>query len=43
MSLFGLGAAFWGLLFGLAAHALLRWKLSRRNSAELHAPVGTKN
>ncbi|WP_434666388.1 benzoate/H(+) symporter BenE family transporter [Paraburkholderia sp. A3BS-1L] len=30
MSLFGLGAAFWGLLFGLAAHALLRWKSVRQ-------------
>ena len=30
MSLFGLGAAFWGLLFGLGAHALLRWKFSRQ-------------
>ncbi|MFD1561106.1 benzoate/H(+) symporter BenE family transporter [Paraburkholderia silviterrae] len=30
MSLFGLGAAFWGLLFGLGAHALLRWKWSRQ-------------
>lgn len=30
MSLFGLGAAFWGLLFGLAAHALLRWKYARQ-------------
>jgi benzoate membrane transport protein len=27
MSLFGLGAAFWSLLFGLGAHGLLRWKL----------------
>lgn len=35
MSLFGLGAAFWGLLFGLAAHALLRWKISRRTSLSL--------
>lgn len=34
MSLFGLGAAFWGLLFGLAAHALLRWKFSRRAEAD---------
>lgn len=30
MSLFGLGAAFWGLLFGLAAHILLRWTFVRR-------------
>ena len=30
MSLFGLGAAFWGLLFGLGAHALLRCKGSSR-------------
>lgn len=29
MSLFGLGAAFWGLLFGLGTHGLLRWKYSR--------------
>lgn len=27
MSLFGLGAAFWGLLFGVATHILLRWKV----------------
>lgn len=26
MSLFGLSAAFWGLLFGLAAHAVLSWR-----------------
>ncbi|SDD73624.1 benzoate/H(+) symporter BenE family transporter [Paraburkholderia lycopersici] len=35
MSLCGLGAAFWSLLFGLAAHALLRWKLARRASGKL--------
>lgn len=33
MTLFGLGAAFWGLLFGIAAHALLQWKFS-----PLHVP-----
>ncbi|OLF52918.1 benzoate/H(+) symporter BenE family transporter [Pseudomonas chlororaphis] len=32
MSLFGLSAAFWGLLFGLAAHGVLTW---RRPSAQL--------
>jgi benzoate membrane transport protein len=42
MSLFGLGAAFWGLLFGLAAHALLRWKLARKASAELNARAETQ-
>lgn len=42
MSLLGLGAAFWGLLFGLAAHALLRWKLSRRATAELHCATESK-
>ncbi|GEO87125.1 MULTISPECIES: benzoate/H(+) symporter BenE family transporter [Alphaproteobacteria] len=30
MSLLGLGAAFWGLLFGLSTHILLRWTLVRR-------------
>ncbi|WP_043284384.1 benzoate/H(+) symporter BenE family transporter [Paraburkholderia oxyphila] len=35
MSLFGLGAAFWGLLFGLGAHALLRWKWSRQTGMSL--------
>lgn len=30
LSMFGLGAAFWGLLFGLAAHTLLRWTFVRR-------------
>ncbi|MFT3755691.1 MAG: benzoate/H(+) symporter BenE family transporter [Pseudoxanthomonas sp.] len=38
MSLFGLGAAFWGLLFGLLAHALLQWKLPRKNSGETAIP-----
>ncbi len=38
MSLFGLGAAFWGLLFGLAAHALLRWKLVRRITGRVPSP-----
>ncbi|TDV11738.1 benzoate/H(+) symporter BenE family transporter [Paraburkholderia caballeronis] len=42
MSLFGLGAAFWGLLFGLAAHALLRWKVSRRATMELSSAGETK-
>ncbi|RAR48673.1 benzoate membrane transport protein [Paraburkholderia unamae] len=42
MSLFGLGAAFWGLLFGLAAHALLQWKFSRRASSALRASPETK-
>lgn len=30
MSLFGLGAAFWGLLFGVATHFLLRWRPIRQ-------------
>lgn len=30
MSLLGLGAAFWGLLFGLAAHAVLGWRPRER-------------
>ena len=29
MSLLGLGAAFWGLVFGLAVHALLQWRRAR--------------
>ncbi|MGO3126858.1 MAG: benzoate/H(+) symporter BenE family transporter [Luteimonas sp.] len=29
MSLLGLGAAFWGLVFGLAVHALLQWRRTR--------------
>lgn len=33
MSLFGLGAAFWGLLFGLAVHALLHWRRRRRTAS----------
>jgi benzoate membrane transport protein len=27
MSLFGLGAAFWSLLFGLGTHGMLRWRI----------------
>ncbi|MEM5316363.1 benzoate/H(+) symporter BenE family transporter [Paraburkholderia sp. JHI869] len=42
MSLFGLGAAFWGLLFGVAAHALLQWKFARlgQNSHALKVNIG---
>jgi benzoate membrane transport protein len=34
MSLLGLGAAFWGLLFGVAVHALLRWRRVHVSSAQ---------
>lgn len=36
MSLLGLSAAFWGLLFGIAAHLLLSWRAAPRS---VNAPV----
>ncbi|MET0328315.1 MAG: benzoate/H(+) symporter BenE family transporter [Luteimonas sp.] len=33
MSLLGLGAAFWGLVFGLAVHALLTWRRARHDAS----------
>ncbi|MNW10272.1 Inner membrane protein YdcO [compost metagenome] len=38
MSFLGLSAAFWGLVFGIAAHLLLS---VRRNSAAAAAPLHT--
>jgi benzoate membrane transport protein len=35
MSLLGLGAAFWSLVFGLAAHLLLTWRRGRVGSASV--------
>ena len=41
MTLFGLGAAFWGLLFGVAAHALLQWRFAR--AARIAPAAGSSN
>ncbi|MDH0117066.1 benzoate/H(+) symporter BenE family transporter [Rhizobium pusense] len=38
MSLFGLGAAFWSLVFGLATHAIVRWK-----SGDWHTAISNEN
>ena len=42
MSLFGLSAAFWGLIFGLAAHAVLTLRRPRAGPAGAE-PVQTRN
>ena len=41
MSLLGLSAAFWGLLFGIAAHLLLSWRAAPGRVVTPDKPVGS--